>query len=67
MARTERAEMAGLEIFEGERCHDLRILDRESGLRIYGGEARLWPLFAAISTRPRAWLGRRLAQGPFRS
>ena len=54
VARSERAEMAGREIFEGQR-----VIDRRCGLRIAGGEARLWPLFAAISTRPPAWLVRR--------
>ena len=47
VARSERAEMAGLEIFEGQRGH---------GWGFAAREARLWPLFAAISTRPPAWL-----------
>jgi hypothetical protein len=33
----------------------------------YRNEARLWPLFAAISTRPRAWLVPRLARDGIRS
>src|SRR5438270_4855638 len=44
-ARSESAEMAGWKIFEGER-HD-------GDCR---REARLWPLFAAISTCRLAWL-----------
>ncbi|GCC47268.1 hypothetical protein chiPu_0031153 [Chiloscyllium punctatum] len=45
MARAERAETAGLEVFEGQRGHEMRICRRE---------ARLWPLFAAITTGPLA-------------
>jgi hypothetical protein len=45
VARAKAAEMAGREIFEGQRH-----------LGIAGTKARLWPLFAAISTRALAWL-----------
>src|SRR3954464_1795896 len=44
-ARTERAETAGFEVFEGQRGHGEKCRK----------EARLWPLFAAISTRRYAW------------
>src|SRR6185369_11057261 len=53
VARSERAEVAGREVFEGQRCHLSAIWIED-----YGGEARMWPLFAAISTRPPAWLVR---------
>src|SRR5947207_3490144 len=53
VARSEPAEMAGREVFEGQRCHRLKIW-----IGISCGEARMWPLFAAISTHPPAWLVR---------
>src|SRR5262249_47545818 len=56
MAWSECTETAGYEIFEGQSHHN--------NCR---QEARFWPHFGAITTRPPAWLALQFAQNDIRS